>query len=101
MKQKKIPLRRCNGCNEMKPKKELVRVVKAPQKELVRVVRSPEGEVSLDLTGRKPGRGAYVCRSADCLKKAIKSHRFEREFNCEIPQEVYDLMEKEMDESGE
>ena len=60
MKQKKIPLRRCNGCNEMKPKKELVRVV-----------RSPEGEVSLDLTGRKPGRGAYVCRSADCLKKAI------------------------------
>ena len=86
MKQKKIPLRRCNGCNEMKPKKELVRVV-----------RSPEGEVSLDLTGRKPGRGAYVCRSA----KAIKSHRFEREFNCEIPQEVYDLMEKEMDESGE
>ena len=62
MKQKKIPLRRCNGCNEMKQKKELVRVV-----------RSPEGEVSLDLTGRKPGRGAYVCRSADCLKKAIKS----------------------------
>lgn len=90
VKQKKIPLRRCNGCNEMKPKKELVRVV-----------RSPEGEVSLDLTGRKPGRGAYVCRSADCLRKAIKSHRFEREFNCEIPQEVYDLIEKEMDESGE
>ena len=75
MKQKKIPLRRCNGCNEMKPKKEL-------------------------LTGRKPGRGAYVCRSADCLKKAIKSRRFEREFNCEIPREVYDLMEKEMDEGG-
>ena len=72
MKQKKIPLRRCNGCNEMKPKKELVRVV-----------RSPEGEVSLDL-----------------LKKAIKSRRFEREFNCEIPREVYDLMEKEMDEGG-
>lgn len=89
MKQKKIPLRRRNGCNEMKPKKELVRVV-----------RSPEGEVSLDLTGRKPGRGAYVCRSADCLKKAIKSRRFEREFNCEIPREVYDLMEKEMDEGG-
>ena len=90
MKQKKIPLRRCNGCTEMKPKKELVRVV-----------RSSEGEVSLDLTGRKPGRGAYVCRSADCLKKAIKSHRCEREFNCEIPQEVSDLMDKEMDESGE
>ena len=58
------------------------------------MVRSPEGEVSLDLTGRKPGRALMSCRSADCLKKAIKSHRFEREFNCEIPQEVYDLMEK-------
>ena len=89
MHQKKIPMRMCTGCGEMKPKKELVRVV-----------RSPEGEVSLDLTGRKPGRGAYVCRSADCLKKAIKSRRFEREFNCEIPREVYDLMEKEMDEGG-
>ena len=90
MQQRKIPMRRCNGCSEMKPKKELVRVV-----------RSPQGEVSLDLTGRKPGRGAYVCHSAECLKKAIKSRRFEREFNCEIPQEVYDMMEKEMSESGE
>lgn len=72
-----------------------------PKKELVRVVRSPQGEVSLDLTGRKPGRGAYVCHSAECLNKAIKSRRFEREFNCEIPQEVYELMSKEMAESGE
>jgi len=72
-----------------------------PKKELVRVVRSPEGEVSLDLTGKKPGRGAYVCHSADCLNKAIKSHRIEREFNCEIPQEVYELMSKELAESGE
>ena len=56
---KSIPMRKCTGCNEMKPKKELVRVV-----------RSPEGEVSLDLTGKKPGRGAYVCRSSECLAKA-------------------------------
>ena len=68
MKQKKIPLRRCNGCNEMKPKKELVRVV-----------RSPEGEVSLDLTGRKPGRGAYVCRSAKSSSRFSFRWRMVRE----------------------
>ena len=59
---RRIPMRKCTGCNEMKPKKELVRVV-----------RSPEGEVSLDLTGKKPGRGAYVCRNLECLKKARKA----------------------------
>ena len=59
---RKIPMRKCTGCNEMKPKKELVRVV-----------RSPEGEISLDLTGKKPGRGAYVCRDEECLKKARKA----------------------------
>ena len=64
MHQKKIPMRMCTGCGEMKPKKELVRVVK-----------SPEGEVFLDQTGKKPGRGAYVCRSADCLKAARKARR--------------------------
>ena len=85
MKQKKIPLRRCNGCNEMKPKKELVRVV-----------RSPEGEVSLDLTGRKPGRGAYVCPNPECLKKAKKSRRLEKVFASQIPEEVYDALEKEL-----
>ena len=56
---------------------------------LVRVVRSPEGEVSLDLTGKKPGSGAYVCRSSECLAKAIKAKRFEKAFSCEIPSEVY------------
>ncbi len=61
MKEKKVPMRMCVGCREMKPKKELLRVV-----------RSPEGAVSIDTTGRKPGRGAYVCRSAECLKRAIK-----------------------------
>lgn len=84
---KKIPLRMCTGCGEMKPKKELVRVV-----------RSKEGEISLDLTGRKAGRGAYVCRSLDCLKKARKTHRIERSLDCQIPDEVYDAMEKEMAE---
>ena len=77
MRQKKIPMRMCAGCGEHKPKKELVRVVK-----------SPEGEISLDTTGRKPGRGAYVCRSADCLRLARKARRLERAFSCQIPDEV-------------
>ena len=85
MHQKKIPMRMCTGCGEMKPKRELVRVVK-----------SPEGEVSLDPTGKKPGRGAYVCRSADCLRAARKARRFERAFSCRIPDEVYDRMEEEL-----
>ena len=85
MHQKKIPMRMCTGCGEMKPKRELVRVIK-----------SPEGEVSLDLTGKKPGRGAYVCRSADCLRAARKARRFERAFSCRIPDEVYDRMEEEL-----
>ncbi len=80
-----IPMRKCTGCNEMKPKKELVRVV-----------RSPEGDVSLDLTGKKPGRGAYVCRNAECMAKAKKAKRFDRAFSCEIPDEVYDRMEQEL-----
>ncbi len=85
MHQKKIPMRMCTGCGEMKPKKELVRVVK-----------SPEGEVSLDLTGKKPGRGAYVCRRAECLKAARKARRLERAFSCRIPDTVYDRMEEEL-----
>lgn len=85
IRKKKTPLRMCTGCGEMKPKKELVRVVK-----------SPEGEISLDLTGRKPGRGAYVCRNIDCLKAARKARRFEKAFSCRIPDEVYDRMEEEL-----
>ncbi|MEE8706392.1 MAG: YlxR family protein [Oscillospiraceae bacterium] len=88
MRPKKIPMRMCTGCGEMKPKKELVRVVK-----------SPEGEVSLDLTGKKPGRGAYVCKSAECLRKARKSRRFEKAFSTKIPDEIYDAMEKELTEN--
>lgn len=86
---RKIPLRKCTGCNEMKPKKELVRVV-----------RSPEGEISLDLTGKAPGRGAYVCRNAECLKIARKARRFEKAFSCAIPDEVFDRMEGELENEG-
>ena len=81
---KKIPMRQCVGCREMKPKKELVRVVKSPQ-----------GEISVDFRGRAPGRGAYVCPNADCLKRAIRSKALERGFETAIPQEVYDgLLER-------
>lgn len=88
MRVKKVPLRKCTGCGEMKSKKELVRVVK-----------SPEGEISLDLTGKKPGRGAYVCRSIDCLKLARKARRLEKAFSCQIPADVYERMEEELQES--
>ena len=66
------------------------------KKELIRVVRSPEGEISLDITGRKPGRGAYICPKAECLKKARKARRLERAFECAIPDSVYDQMEEEL-----
>ena len=78
---KKIPLRQCVGCREMKPKKELIRVVK-----------SPEGEISLDFKGKAPGRGAYVCPNSQCLKKAIRAKALERAFSSPISQEVYDLL---------
>ena len=87
-KPRKIPQRQCVGCREMRQKKELVRVVK-----------SPEGEVSLDLTGRKPGRGAYVCPRVDCLRLARKARRLEKAFSCPIPAEVYDRMEEEFEAS--
>ncbi len=82
---KKIPQRQCVGCREMKEKKSLLRMV-----------RSPEGEVSLDFGGKKPGRGAYVCHSVECLKKARKSRALERAFETAIPAEVYDAMEAEL-----
>lgn len=85
MKQKKIPMRRCCGCNEQKPKKELIRVV-----------RSAEGEISLDLTGKASGRGAYICNNLECLKKARKSRRIDRTFEVTIPDGIYDKMEEEI-----
>ena len=85
MKPAKVPMRQCLGCNEMKPKAELVRVVK-----------TSDGEISLDRTGKKNGRGAYICDSADCLKRAVKARRFERAFSSAVPQEVYEALEKEL-----
>ena len=82
---KKIPLRQCLGCREMKPKRELIRVV-----------RSPEGVVSLDFQGKAPGRGAYICPDPECLKKARKSRALERAFDTAIPAEVYDALEGQM-----
>ena len=77
MKPKKIPMRMCVGCREMKPKRELIRVV-----------RSPEGEVSMDPVGKKPGRGAYVCRNVDSLKRAIKQRQLERQLEVQLTEEV-------------
>lgn len=87
MKTKKVPMRMCLGCSEMKPKKELIRVVK-----------SKEGDISLDLTGRKSGRGAYICKDIECLRKARKARRLEKSFECRIDDEVYDSMEAELSE---
>lgn len=80
----------------MKPKKELIRVVKAPDIKDENGEITQRGEISLDKTGRKPGRGAYVCRNADCLAAAVKARRFERAFSCKIPDEVYKRLEEEM-----
>ena len=85
MKAKKTPLRMCTGCGEMFDKRSLVRVVK-----------SSDGEVSLDLTGKKSGRGAYVCKNTDCLKKARKRKALERAFGIKIEDNVYDSMEEEI-----
>ena len=82
---KKIPMRKCVGCQEMKSKKEMIRVI-----------RTQEGEFLLDATGKKNGRGAYICPDMECLKKAIKSKGLERSFKQSIPKEVYETLEKEM-----
>ena len=87
MKKKKVPVRRCIACLEMKAKRELIRVVK-----------SPEGEIPLDETGRKNGRGAYLCKDPSCFRKAQKSKALNREFKTEIPDDIYQLMEKQLEE---
>lgn len=81
MKKRKIPLRKCTGCQEMKNKKELIRIV-----------RNDEGEFSLDRTGKKPGRGAYICPQKECLVKAQKSKGLERSFKSPVPQDVYEQL---------
>ena len=88
MKTKKIPMRMCLGCGEMKPKRELIRVVK-----------SKEGDISLDLTGKKSGRGAYICKSVECFEKARKARKFERSFSCMISEDIYNSMAGELREN--
>ena len=83
---KTIPIRQCIGCRTQKPKNELIRVV-----------RSPEGSVSLDFRGKAPGRGAYLCRDPQCLKKAVKSRALERALAVVVPQEVYERLLSEME----
>ena len=85
---KKIPLRQCVGCGEMRSKKEMLRVLKSAE----------DDTFCLDITGKKNGRGAYVCKNRDCLVKARKSKGLERSFKMSIPNEVYDVLEKEFDE---
>lgn len=85
MKPKKIPMRMCNGCMEMKPKKELIRIVK-----------NAEGEVSVDLTGKKSGRGAYICKSVECLEKAFKAKRLSRNLDVAIDEEIYNRLREEI-----
>ena len=87
MKQKKIPMRMCVGCREMKPKKELMRVV-----------RGPDGTVSLDPSGKKPGRGAYVCRSGDCLSRAIRQKQLERQLEASLGEETAEQLRKTLAE---
>ena len=87
MKQRKIPLRKCTGCQEMKNKKELVRVV-----------RNAQGEFSLDLKGKAPGRGAYICPNTQCLEKAKKSKGLERSFKSAVPSEVYETIKQQLED---
>lgn len=100
MKQKKIPMRKCTGCGQMKPKRDLIRVVKAPDSKDENGQILSKGEVSLDTVGKKPGRGAYICNSADCLNKAIKAKRLERVFAQAIPDEVFEALKKELENNG-
>lgn len=86
LKKRKIPLRKCTGCQEMKNKKELIRVV-----------RSDDGTFSLDPIGKKPGRGAYICPNPDCLSKAEKAKGLERSFKSAVPAEVYEKLREELE----
>ena len=83
--QKKQPVRKCTGCGEHFPKKELVRIL-----------RTPEGEIVIDEGGKKSGRGAYICKKAECLKKAKKKKSLESSLECQIPDEVYERLEGEL-----
>ncbi len=86
MKPKKVPMRRCVACREMKQKRELVRIVK-----------SPENEIFIDNTGRKNGRGAYICKDLSCFAKALKTKALNREFKMEVPDDIYETLSKQME----
>ena len=86
---KKVPQRQCVGCGEMKNKKEMIRILK-----------TPEGSFTLDTTGRKNGRGAYLCPCMEGVRKAVKGRGLERSFKMAIPKEVYETLEKEMEQLG-
>ena len=86
MQKKKIPLRKCVGCNEQKPKKELIRIV-----------RTKEGEMSVDFTGKAHGRGAYICHDSECLKKAEKKKSLNRAFGCAVDQDIFEKLYKELE----
>ncbi|MEI3101377.1 MAG: YlxR family protein [Oscillospiraceae bacterium] len=88
--EKKIPMRQCLGCREMKPKRELIRVV-----------RSPDGDISLDFKGKASGRGAYICPDSACLKKAVKAKALEKAFSMSIPPEIYDKLQEQMEGGGD
>ena len=87
---KKIPMRQCTGCREMKYKKDMIRVIK-----------TAEGDICIDATGRKNGRGAYICPNSKCLSMAIKNHGLERSLKVAIPQEIYHQLEEEMKQVAE
>ncbi|MCI8981923.1 MAG: YlxR family protein [Hungatella sp.] len=87
MSTKKIPLRQCIGCGETKSKKEMIRILKTESEGII-----------LDATGRKNGRGAYICPSADCLRKAVKTRGLDRSFKTQVPAQVYETLEKEMEQ---
>ncbi len=90
LKQKKVPLRMCLGCQEMKPKRELIRVVK-----------NKENEISIDFTGKKQGRGAYICKSVECFEKARKGKRLEKAFESRIDENIYDELKRQLEENND
>ena len=87
MKQKKVPLRMCLGCQEMKAKRELIRIVK-----------NKENEISVDFTGKKQGRGAYICKSLECFEKARKGKRLEKAFESKIDEDIYEMLKKQLED---
>ncbi len=90
MAMKKVPMRKCTGCQEMKNKRELIRIV-----------RNDQGEFALDTTGKKPGRGAYICKNIQCLEKACKNKGLERSFKCSVPKDIYEELKKQLEDVNE